>query len=174
MACIMCSGRLLRELGNAGRAYSVAMPEHFMPGVVLGSWAAKLFTEQKRKLVLALDTRTYLTLVFEFAEGPRFRSNFASALANALHGNGVPPAVVRMESAAVEVAPFAALRNRELTNALKNIEFFCGIEFAYHDELHLVQRNLNDIPHPNRDPCVPKEALKRLFRNEPIRPCIAH
>ncbi len=171
MACIMCSGKLWRQLGLAGRPRP-EIREHFMPGVSLGSWAAKIFSDAGRTLVLALDARTYLTLLFPFAPDPQFRSNFATALENALRDAGVPPAIARVESAAVEFAPFMPLRNRELTNSLNDVEFFCGIEFAYHDDLRTIQRNLNDIPHPSRDPCVPVEAVKRLFRESRAASCL--
>ena len=94
MAYIMCSGKLWRQLGYSGHQRS-SVPDHFMPGVSLGSWAAKIFTDQGRDLVIALDTRTHLTLLFAFAPAPQFHSNFASALANALHDMRVPPAIVR-------------------------------------------------------------------------------
>jgi hypothetical protein len=119
-----------------------------MPGVSLGSWAAKVFNDQGRDLVLALDTRTYLTLLFPLGPAAQFRSDFANALANALEDAGVPPAIKRMECVAIEFEPLACLRNPELTGTL------------------------NDVPHPNRDPCVPIEAIKHLFlRAAPGRAC---
>jgi hypothetical protein len=166
----MCSGKLWRQLGYTGRSRSeISQP---MPGVSLGSWAAKVFNDQGRNLVLALDTRTYLTLLFPLGPAAQFRSDFANALANALEDAGVPPAIKRMECVAIEFEPLACLRNPELTGTLNDVQFFCEIEFAYHDDLRVVQRNLNDIPHPNRDPCVPIEAIKHLFlRAAPGRAC---
>src|SRR5919201_3950322 len=153
MACIMCSGKLWRMLGYSGRARSSA-PEHFMPGVSLGSWAAKVFRDQGRDLVIARDTRAYFTLLFPFAPPPQFHSNFATALVHILEDAGVPPALRRIETAAVEFAPVVPLRNRELTDSLNHVHFFCEIELCYHEDLRTIQRNLNDLPHPNRDPCV--------------------
>jgi hypothetical protein len=174
MACIMCSGKLWRQLGYAGRSRA-EVPECRIPGVSLGSWAAKVFNERGRDLVLAVDTRTCLTLLFPLGPAAQFLADFAHALANALEDAGVPPAIKRTECAAVEFEPLVCLRNRELTSTLNDVEFFCGIEFAYHDDLRTVQRNLNHIPHPNRDPCVPMEAIKDLFhRAAPGRPCMAH
>ena len=174
MACIMCSGKLWRQLGYAGRSRR-AVPEHFMPGVALGSWAAKLFTDQGRDLILALDTRTGLTLVFPFAPEAQFRSNFASALTDALHDAGVAPATVRVESAAVEFAPFVFLRNRVLTESLNHVQYFSELEFCYHEELRIIQRNLNQLPQPNRDPCVPIAGIRLLFGGEQAsRGCMVH
>lgn len=172
MAFIMCSGKLWRQLNCVGGARSAAVRDH-LPGIKLDSWAANVFTEEGQDLVLALDTRTCLTLLFRFAQGAQFRANFAGALANALQDAGIPLGAARMESAAIDFAPLLPLRSRQLTESLNDIEFFCGIEFAYHNDLRIVQRNLNEIPHPNRNPCVPREAIKRLFSNEPIRSCTA-
>jgi hypothetical protein len=171
MACIMCSNKLWRQLGHRGRSRS-PLPEHSMPGVFLGSWAAKLFTDAGRDLVLALDTRTCLTLLFPFAPEAQFRSNFASALTNALHDARIAPAIVRTESIAVEFAPLVPLRNRGLTDSLNHVLSFCDIEFCYHQDLRTIQRNLNDLPHPNRDPCVPIEAIRRLFRESRATSCL--
>src|SRR5437762_10419082 len=173
MAFIMCSGKLWRQLNSVEGARSASASDH-MPDVNLGSWAAKVFTEEGQDLVLALETRTYLTLLFRFSPGSQFRANFAAALVHALQDARIPLEVARRESAAIDVAPLLPLRNRQLTESLNDIEFFCGIEFAYHDDLRTVQRNLNEIPHPNRDVCVPKEAIKRLFCSEPIRSCTVH
>ena len=171
MACIMCNGKLWRKLGYSGPQRS-SVPEHFMLGISLGSWAAKSFTDQGRDLVVALDTRTYLTLLFPFAPTRQFHANLASALVNALHDVGVPPAIVRIESLAVEFAPLVPLRNRQLTDSLNHVWSFCDIEFCYHNDLRTIQRNLNDLPHPNRDPCVPIEAVRRLFRESTATSCL--
>jgi len=143
-----------------------------MAGVSLGSWAAKVFVEQGRDLVLALDTRTGLTLLFPFAPEAEFRSNFASALTNALHDARIAPAVARNEVTAVEFAPLALLRNRELADSLNHVLAFCDIEFCYHRDLRTIQRNLNDLPHPNRDPCVPIEAIRLLLRESTATSCL--
>jgi hypothetical protein len=170
MACIMCNGTLWRKLGYSGRQRSPL--EHFSPGISLGSWAAKTFPDQGRDLVVALDTRTYLTLLFPFAPEPQFHANFSSALVSALHDVGVPPAIVRTESLAVEFAPLVQLHNRQLTDSLNHVWSFCDVEFCYHQDLRTIQRNLNDLPHPNRDPCMPVEAVRRLFRESRASACL--
>jgi hypothetical protein len=48
---------------------------------------------------------------------------------------------------------------------LDDVQFFCDMELDYHTDLRIVQRNLNDVPHPNRHPCVPLEAVHELFAN---------
>ena len=71
-----------------------------------------------------------------------------------------------------EVAPLflswldvAAMTNRSMAGSLNDLEFHCGIELEYHDDLRRVQRNLNDIPHVNREPCVPVDAVSQLFEH---------
>jgi len=174
MACIMCSGKLWRRLGYSGRQRT-DIPNEGISGVSLGPWAAKLFTEQGRELILALDTRTYLTLLLPFAPAAQFQPRFADALASALTDAGVPRAAVRMECAAVDFESLVPLRNRQLTRALNDVEFSCGIEFAYHDDLRTIQRNLNVIPYPHLDPCEPIAVIKRLFKSvSPMERLVAH
>jgi hypothetical protein len=167
MACIMCSGKLWRQLGHSGRPRA-DIPDERMSGVFLGPWAAKVFTDQGRELILGLDTRTYLTLLFPLPPAVQFQLRFAESLASALSDAGVPRIYARAECAAVEFEPLVPLRNRQLTSVLNDIEYFCGIEFAYHDDLRTVQRNLNVIPYPHLDPCEPIAVIKRLF--QPVTP----
>jgi hypothetical protein len=76
---------------------------------------------------------------------------------------------VRSESAAIEFEPLARLTNRSMTGTLNDLEFHCGIELSYHDDLRKVQLNLNEIPHVNRDPCVPIDAIARLFEGVVVK-----
>lgn len=162
MARIMCTQKLWRRLGHVGQP-PVKSAEPLVQGASLGSWAAKVFRYRRQDLVIALNERTYLTIVFPLAPRGQFYSNFAAALAHALEDLGVPTAIVRAESAAVEVEPLMRLTNRSMTGTLNDLEFHCGIELEYHDDLGRVQRNLNEIPHVNRDPCVPVDAVTQLF-----------
>lgn len=168
MARIMCTHKLWQRLGYAGRPPS-QVSEPLIHDVSLGSWAAKVFRCARRDLVIALNERTYLTLLFPLAPRRQFRLHFASALANVLEDVGVSEAIVRSESAAVEFEPLARLTNRSMAGTLNDLEFHCGIEVEYHDDLRTVQRNLNEIPHVNRDPCVPIDAVSRLFEAAPVK-----
>ena len=135
----------------------------------LGSWAAKVFRYYRKDLVIGLNERTYLTVVFPLAPRAQFRFNFATAVANALEDLGLPTAIVRAESAVLEFEPLTRLTNRSMTGTLNDLEFHCGIELEYHDDLRKVQRNLNDMPHVNRDPCVPVDAVAQLFEGASLR-----
>ena len=169
MACIMCSQKLWRALGQSGQP-PIQVAEPLIHGVALGSWAAKVFRVRRRDLVVVLDQRTYLTLVFPLAPRVNFRANFAGALAAALCDLGVPEEAVQIESAAIDFEPLARLTNRSMTGSLNDIEFHCGIELEYHDDLRRVQLNLNEIPHVNREPCVPIDAVSQVFSTPRARP----
>lgn len=169
MARIMCTQKLWKRLGNVSRAPSpIAGPR--ISGASLGPWAAKVFRYNRRDLVIALDERTYLTVVFPLAPRTQFRSSFANAVANALVDLGVAKSIVRSELTAIEFEPLTRLTNRSMAGSLNDLEFHCGIELEYHDDLRRVQRNLNDIPHVNREPCVPVDAVSQLFEHTFERP----
>lgn len=151
MARIMCTQKLWRRLGHTGRPPN-QVAEPLIPGVALGSWAAKVFRFDGRDFVVGLNERTYLTLVPRSA----FRITFAGALRAMLEDLGLPEDIVRLESSAVEFAPFARLTNRSMAGTLNDLEFHCGIDLEYHDDV-------------NREPCIPREAVARLFETSMAR-----
>lgn len=161
MAVIRCKGRLWQRLG-APRESGPASGSAF-PGVLLGSWGAKLFRDRERYLVVAVNDRTYLTAVFPWAGRHSFSADLVRAAASALRDIGIAETIVRAEAAAIEFMPPARLGAGELADVLDDVQFFCELELDYHTDLRIVQRNLNDVPHPNRDPCVPLEAVRELF-----------
>lgn len=161
MAVIRCKGRLWQRLG----APRESGPAPVFPGVLLGSWGAKLFRDRERYLVIAVNDRTYLTAVFAFAGRERFSADLCAAAALALRDLGIAETIVRAEIAALEFMPVARLGAETLADALDDVQFMCEIELCYHTDLRLVQRNLNDFPHPARDPCVPLQAVHELFHN---------
>ena len=134
MVRIMCTQKLWRRLGYVGQP-PVKIAEPLVQGASLGSWAAKVFRYQRKDLVIALNERTYLTIVFPLAPRNQFQTSFAAALACALEDLGMPTAVVRAETAAVEVEPLMRLTNRSMSGTLNDLEFHCGIELEYHDDL---------------------------------------
>lgn len=141
----------------------------------LGSWAAKVFRYYRKDLVIGLNERTYLTVVFPLAPRAQFRVNFATAVAHVLEDLSLPKHIIGVESFAVEFEPLTRLTNRSMAGTLNDLEFHCGIELEYHEDLRRVQRNLNDIPHVNRDPCVPIDAVAQLFQGRTTQgPYAAH
>lgn len=162
MARIMCTPRLWQRLGQLRRGPS-RVAERPMPGISLGPWAAKVFKDSGQDFVLVLEQRSYLTLLFPLAPVAQFRVHLSGALSNALAAVGVPAAIARIECAATEFEPLTRLADSCLRERLDDVEFTCGIEFSYHTDLRIIQRNLNDIPHPDRDPCTPVDGIRRLF-----------
>jgi hypothetical protein len=162
MARILCTQKLLNAL-DIPRPPARAVGQRRLRGVRLGNWAATRRRFGGRDLVVALEQRTYLTLVFPLWPRGGFRARFADALAAALEDLGVPGDLAAPERGAIDAAPLALLGDRTLVRSLDDVEFVCGIELMYHDDLRRVQRNLNDFPHPRRDPCVPVAAVARLF-----------
>ena len=163
MAVIRCKGRLWQRLGaprESGPASGIAFP-----GVLLGSWGAKLFRDRERYLVVAVNERTYLTAVFPWAGRQSFSADLVRAAASALCDLGIAETIVRAETAAIDFMPAARLGPEELADVLDDVQFMCEIELSYHTDLRRVQRNLNDFPHPNRNPCVPLEAVHELFHD---------
>lgn len=163
MAVIRCKGRLWQRLGARRDSGSVVPTP--MPGVLLGSWGATLFRDGERYLVVAVNERTCLTAVFPFAGRERFMGDLCAAVGMALRDLGIAEAIIRAEATALEFMPLARLGAEALADVLDDVVFFCEMELDYHTDLRVVQRNLNDVPHPNRDPCVPLEAVRELFRN---------
>lgn len=171
MARIMCTQKLWRALGQPGQPPRI-VEEPRLHGAVLGAWAAKLFHHHRRGLVIALNERTYLTLVFPIAPRVRFRATFATSLGWALEDLGVSTPAAEQEAAVIDFLPMARLTNRSMTGSLNDLEFFCCIELEYTTDLRRVQRNLNNVPHVHREPYVPREAVARVFAAEDERPTI--
>ena len=163
MAVIRCKGRLWQRLGAHRESVSASATP--MAGVLLGSWGAKLFRDRERSLVIAVNDRTCLTAVFPFAGRQRFSADLCAAVAAALRDLAIAEPILRAEWAALEFMPVARLGAEELADILDDVQYMCEIELCYQTDLRIVQRNLNDFPHPNRDPCVPLEAVHELFHN---------
>lgn len=133
-------------------------------GIALGAWATKLFRYDRLALVLALEQRTYLTLVFPLAPHSQFRTNFASALEWALCDLGVAGGTARHEAAIIDFLPLTRLTARSMSGSLNELEFLAHCELDYTEDLRRVQRNLNDVPHVKRQPCTAVESVAEVFR----------
>jgi hypothetical protein len=166
MASIMCSQKLWRALlvPDSKRTKRAAAPvdQPVFQNVIFGPWAATLARFDGHDLVIALDGAAYLTVVFRLGPRERFRFDFAKALVGALEDLGVPPRTVMLETSVIELTPVVTLNDLTLSRTLDDTKFFCDIELGYHDDLRRVQRNLNQLPHAGRDPCVPAEAVAAL------------
>lgn len=162
MARILCTQKLLKALEITGRPARSAAQRPF-PGLRLGDWAATRSRVDGHDLVIALEQRTCLTLAFPFTPRADLRTGFADALTMALADLGVPEALAIRERAGIEAAPIERLSDRTFVTSLNDVEYMCGIELLYLEDLRRVQRNLNEFPHARCNPHVPMEGVARLF-----------
>lgn len=164
MARIMCTQTLWRRLGNRSRPPE-KVDEPLLHGAALGSWAAKVFKDAGRDLVIALNERTCLTLVFALPEPSEFRSRFAASLIAILKDLHLPTRVISGEANAIQFEPLASLPNGELKNALDNAQYLCELDLFDLTDLHAIQLHLSEYPHNGTpDPGSPIEAVQELFR----------
>jgi hypothetical protein len=157
----MCSPRLWRIVCQWETVD--ALEGHESPARVLGPWAAAASTDAGRDLVLAIDTRTYLTVVFPLGHASEFHASWSRSLRALLRDLRVPHERVEIEGNAVKHLPLVRLSEPRLIEALKVIGFVCAIELSYQDDLRIVQRQLNEFPHDLPPDHVPAQAAQRLF-----------
>jgi hypothetical protein len=163
MARIMCTQTLWRRLGHKGKP-PATVPERAPRGVLLGTWAATVFRYGHHDLVIALNERTYLTLVFRMAPRAAFREHFVLALRFALEDLGVPAPLVAAETGTIALTPLARMSDLSMAGTLTDLRHHCAFELSDHADLRTVQLNLNDMPHANRPaPHVPADAVQQLF-----------
>jgi hypothetical protein len=166
MASIQCGQNLWRTLlarrADRSRGKAPVIEEPIFQNVVFGPWAATTARFDGRDLIIGIDAATYLTVVFRFNSRERFRRDFSEALSGALEDLGAPPRVIALETSVIELTPMIRLTDRTLSQTLQHVQWFCDLELDHHDDLRRVQRNLNEVPHAGRDPCVPAEAVAAL------------
>ena len=162
MSRIKCTQKLWRRLGHSGRP-PIQSLHRLIPGSALGSWAADVLKYYGRELVIGLNERTHLAVLFPLSPRGQFHSNFASALANLLSDLRLPDGVIQAECTALEFAQLSRLTGRKLAEAFNHIKFECGIELDTHDDLHVVQRNLSELPHTDIELCIPAREVRQLF-----------
>jgi uncharacterized protein DUF6933 len=159
MSTIMCSQRMWRLVRKWKSMPSVEATN----GAILRRWAATVCSEDGRKLVIAVEASTYLTIVFPFATASEFHDSCAGALAVLLQDIGVPAERISIEVAAMLSAPLSRLPSGDLRKALETMEFVCGIELGYHTDLRIVQANLNEFPHAPPPHYVAVHDARRAF-----------
>lgn len=158
----MCSQRLWRMVRDwtSGRV----LPHPGAGGQLLGPWAATVSRDDTRIPVLAIEVRTYLTIAFPLGDASAFHDALAGALEAALQDLEIPLDRIATEVAAARRLSFGRLSDASLRNALNTVDYVCGNELMYHTDLRVVQRNLNEFPHPLPPDYTPQAAVRRLFR----------
>jgi Domain of unknown function (DUF6933) len=168
MPAIMCTKHLWQLIG--GRATLRARPRAEIRGTRLGAWCVRELQTPSGPLAVALEETTYLTVVCPLLTLPDFLIAFASSTAVALQDLGVASRDAAPEAAAiVSGARFAKNDNRSLLGSVNDVAFHVLVRLEGErrltaDVLENVQRELNRMPHVNREPSFPDQAVRLLFR----------
>jgi hypothetical protein len=125
---------------------------------VLRAWAATRYKEGDFDLVMAVDAATLLTVVVPLGDSARFASDFVASVGTALRDLGISSSAGELPAPGELSLHY--LRDPSLRQTLSDLESFCGIEVCYHRDLRIIQRNLNDVPHPSG---VPAERVRMFF-----------
>ena len=166
MSLMMCAQRLWRRVRPWTESSKATQHQ---AAARLSDWAATAFTEDGDDLVIAMEVRTYLTVVFRYAGKDTFQDGFRRALTDVLEDLVVGPELRESELAAAVPICLRSLRDAPRREALRTAEFMCGVERSHHDDLRTVQLNLNK-PHGLPPHDVPVKAVRDLFGRPPRRP----
>jgi len=159
MPVIMCSQKLWRIV----RSWDPPVAADVTTGATTGPWAATLCRDGSRQLVIAIDSQTYLPVVFPLGSPTEFHACGADALGGILEDIGVPADRIAVETDALRSAPFVRLKDDSLREPLKAMEFMCDIELNYHSDLRRIQVNLGEYPHAPPPHYVPVIAARSAF-----------
>ena len=171
MPTIMCTRRLWNAIGGGGALPRRGPAEPRFS--LLGAWSAGEVPTRAGHLVVAIEESTYLTAVCPLVRLPAFVRVFAASVGAALEDLGVSTdAAEREVMAIVEGVTFARNDNRSLLGSATDVAWHASIllERARVGDLSAlarVQRELNDMPHVNRQPPFPSQAVRFLFHADP-------
>ena len=161
MVAIMCTGRLMKAVVGGGLPRGAARRPKASGPERLGSWAATVVDEGD--IAVAINERTYLTLVVRLLPVASFRERFVDCLRAALHDLGVHEDAVDVECSALREAPFVRLRNPELSDALAFAEMEAGAHVEGGQDEVSVRDMLNTYPYGGCGASCPVEAVSKLF-----------
>ena len=155
MAQILCTPKLWRIVRSWPLSKSAPPCEN--PST-LSTWGATRFHERDDDFVLAINAATLLTVVVRLRQSDVFASDFAASIGFALQDIGVS---ARAGDQLVHGAPaLHSLRDPAVRTALEWVESCCAVEVCYHSDVRVIQRNLNDVPHPDG---VPAEKARTIL-----------
>ena len=170
MPTIMCTLDLWRRLGQTGSPPARLTSDDGRAR--LGDWSAKVVDEPDGSFCLAVNERTYLTILFPFVGLLLFQHAFASAVGLELVHLGIPPATIALETESLLMrAIFAKNTNRSLLGSLNDVGhcFSSDLEVAGSadpDTLLAIQHEFNMMPHVGREEPFPADAVVQLFSGE--------
>ena len=167
MPAIMCTKRLWQTIG--GRATLRARPRPEIRRTRLGAWSVRDLQTPSGPLTVGLEETTYLTVVCPLFTLPDFLVAFANSTAIALRDLGISSREADTEATAiVEGARFAKNDNRSLIGSLNDVAFHVLVRLEGERRLTAAvlqnaQQGLNRMPHVNREPAFPDQAVRLLF-----------
>jgi hypothetical protein len=128
----------------------------------LGPWDATVIAARQAELVLAVESRTCLALVFELGAEATFAAAWKRALTAVLHELGVAPARIALEIASTSFR-LETLRDPPATAMLADVRFVCETELHYQSDLRVVQCRVNEFPHNHPPDYTAADAIRRVF-----------
>jgi hypothetical protein len=166
MPTLMCTKTLWHTIG--GRDQLLGRSREMSTRTRLADWSMGEFPTAVGLLAVALEETTYLTVLCPALELPGFLLAFAAALETALEDIGVSTSMAQAEShALVRNARFAKNDNRSLVGSVSDVGFHASVRLAESritlPTIRRVQRELNGMPHVNREPAFPDQAIQLLF-----------
>ena len=167
MPTIMCTLDTWRCLGQDGSppVRVATYDDEFR----LGDWSAKVVDEPHGRFCLALNEKTYLTILFPFVGLPQFHQAFASAVELELVHLGVSASVVALETELLlQCSAFAKNTNRSLVGSLNDVArcFKSELDMAGSADsgtLLAIQHEFNMMPHVGQEEPFPAYAVAQLF-----------
>jgi len=167
MPTIMCTRNLWRAIGGRGDL-PIRQP-YERNETRLASWSVRELPTAAGFVAVALEETTYLTVIFPLLALPDFLPAFGASAETALTDLGVSARKAAAEARAiVAAARFAKNDNRSLLGSVNDVAFHASIRLEHERtitiaSLRKAQRELNGMPHVNREPSFPDQAVQLLF-----------
>jgi hypothetical protein len=167
MPTIMCTKNMWRAIGGRDSLPPRQPPE--IKGTRLGAWSMRELPTRAGLLAVGLEETTYLTVVCPLLGLPEFLLVFAASLEAVLTDLGVRPPVSEAEAhAIVRGAHFAKNDSRSLLGSVNDVAFHLSVRLEGEARITMptlrkIQLELNRMPHVNRKPPFPDQAVRVLF-----------
>jgi len=168
MPTIMCTKNLWRAIGGRATTLPARVPAETR-GTRLGAWSIRELPTRVGLLAVGLEESTYLTVVCPVLTLPEFLLVFAASVETALTDLSVPTRESEIEAhAIVRAARFAKNNSRSLLGSVNDVAFHVSVRLEDEAQITMAvlrktQRELNGMPHVNRKPAFPDQAIRLLF-----------
>jgi hypothetical protein len=132
----------------------------------LGDWSLRDLRTPFGHVVVGLEETTYLTVVFRLNMLPAIIGDLAASAGTALTDIGIERLAADREARSILSDPrFARNDNRSFLGSVNDVTFHVSAEIEDErritaDLLHRVQVRLNGMPHVQRRPSFPDQAVR--------------